>query len=126
VEVIEAIYDPIPLIRHADCVVAMAGYNTVNEILALNKRALLVPRTKPRTEQLIRARRLAELGLADLLPNTAVSPEALTLWLGAKSTSVDPRSRVDFGGLDCIVRHARAMMPQHKVMEEEVLLVSHG
>jgi predicted glycosyltransferase len=125
-DVIEAIYDPIPLIRRADCVIGMAGYNTVNEILALGKRALLVPRTAPRTEQLIRAERLAELGLADFLPDTAVTPAALTHWLGGLSVRVDPRSRIDFGGLDCIVRHARAMMPEPEKREVELLRVAHG
>jgi predicted glycosyltransferase len=125
-DVIEAIYDPIPLLRRADCVIAMAGYNTVNEILALGKRALLVPRTKPRTEQLIRAERLAELGLADFLPDTAVTPSALTNWLGTLSARADPRSRIDFGGLDCIVRHAKAMMPDFENREEELLLVANG
>jgi predicted glycosyltransferase len=124
-DVIEAIYDPIPLIRRADCVIAMAGYNTVNEILALDKRALLVPRTKPRTEQLIRAERLAELGLADLLPDTAVTPAALTHWLGNFSIRVAPRSCIDFGGLDCIVRHATAMMPAFET-KEELLLAANG
>jgi predicted glycosyltransferase len=45
----------------------MAGYNTVSEILYLRKRAILVPRTRPRTEQLIRARRLHDLGLAHMI-----------------------------------------------------------
>jgi predicted glycosyltransferase len=125
-EVIEAIYDPIPLIRRADCVIAMAGYNTVNEILALGKRALLVPRTKPRTEQLIRAVRLSELGLADFLPDTAVTPAALTQWLSSLKVCADPRSKIDFGGLDSIVRHASAMMPQPEMSEKELLLAANG
>ncbi len=125
-DIIEAIYDPIPLIRRADSVIAMAGYNTVNEILALGKRALLVPRTKPRTEQLIRAERLAELGLADFLLDTALSPDALTHWLGAHSAQINPRSRIDFGGLDCIVRHAETMMPKFENKEEELLLAVNG
>ena len=104
----------------------MAGYNTVNEILALGKRALLVPRTKPRTEQLIRAVRLAEAGLADFLPDTAVTPAALTNWLGDFTVRDDPRSHIDFGGLDSIVRHASAMMPQPEMSEEELLLVANG
>lgn len=40
-------------------VVAMAGYNTVVEILSAGVPALLVPRTTPRREQAIRATRLA-------------------------------------------------------------------
>jgi predicted glycosyltransferase len=52
------------LIRRADLVVAMAGYNTTAEILAAKKNAILVPRGAPRLEQCMRAKLLSELGLA--------------------------------------------------------------
>jgi predicted glycosyltransferase len=55
------------LIAGAKGVVAMCGYNTFCEILSFDKPAIIVPRTKPREEQLIRARRAAELGLLDML-----------------------------------------------------------
>ncbi|MDH3473037.1 MAG: hypothetical protein OEM59_05045 [Rhodospirillales bacterium] len=48
-------------------VVCMGGYNTFCEVLSFNKRALVVPRTKPRMEQYIRASRAAELGLVRVL-----------------------------------------------------------
>jgi predicted glycosyltransferase len=48
-------------------VVAMGGYNTFCEILSFDKRAIIVPRTEPREEQIIRARRGQELGLVGLL-----------------------------------------------------------
>lgn len=48
-------------------VVAMGGYNTFCEILSFDKRALIIPRTKPRREQLIRAARAQELGLVSML-----------------------------------------------------------
>ena len=47
----------------ADVVVSMGGYNTICEILTLRKRAVVVPRTRPVQEQLIRAERMARLGL---------------------------------------------------------------
>jgi predicted glycosyltransferase len=46
----------------ADLVVCMCGYNTVCELMSLNKRAIVVPRVKPVQEQLIRAERLAPFG----------------------------------------------------------------
>ena len=52
------------LMQRALGVVAMGGYNTFCEILSLDKRALIVPRTAPRAEQFIRATRAEELGLA--------------------------------------------------------------
>ena len=45
----------------------MGGYNTYCEILSFDKPALIVPRVRPREEQLIRARRAAELGLVEML-----------------------------------------------------------
>ncbi len=55
------------LMERAVAVVAMGGYNTFCEILSFDKRALLVPRSTPRREQLIRAERAAALGLLNYL-----------------------------------------------------------
>ncbi|MHA1538256.1 MAG: glycosyltransferase family protein [Alphaproteobacteria bacterium] len=55
------------LIEGAVGVVAMGGYNVFCEVLSFDKRALLVPRSKPRREQLIRAERAQELRLIKML-----------------------------------------------------------
>ena len=55
------------LFEGAAGVVAMGGYNIFCEILSFDKRALVVPRSKPRREQLIRAERAQELGLVRML-----------------------------------------------------------
>ncbi len=55
------------LMEAAAGVVAMGGYNTFCEILSLDKRALIVPRTVPRREQYIRARQAQHLGLVQTL-----------------------------------------------------------
>lgn len=55
------------LMEKADAVVAMGGYNTFCEILSFDKRALVVPRTKPRLEQHIRAVQAERLGLVRML-----------------------------------------------------------
>lgn len=55
------------LIQAAVGVVSMGGYNTFCEILSLDKKAIIVPRRKPRMEQYIRAARAAELGLVRML-----------------------------------------------------------
>ena len=57
------------LLQRAQAVVSMAGYNTCAEILACRRRCVLLPRTFPRYEQLIRAERLQSLGLARNLPH---------------------------------------------------------
>src|SRR5688500_3515359 len=69
------------LIRRADRVVAMGGYNTVCELLSMRKTSLIVPRTRPRREQLIRAQNMHALGLLDYLEPERCSPESLTKWL---------------------------------------------
>ena len=51
-------------------VVAMGGYNTVCEILSFDRPGLIVPRSVPRLEQTIRARRLQELGLLRMLSDS--------------------------------------------------------
>jgi predicted glycosyltransferase len=55
------------LVAGARAVVAMGGYNTYCEILSFDKPALIIPRTRPRQEQLIRAHRAVELSLVDML-----------------------------------------------------------
>ena len=55
------------LVANASGVVAMGGYNTFCEILSLDKRAIVLPRTAPRREQFIRASRAQDLGLVRML-----------------------------------------------------------
>ncbi|MGZ8996893.1 MAG: glycosyltransferase family protein, partial [Rhodospirillales bacterium] len=55
------------LMVNAAGIVAMGGYNTFCEILSFDKPALIVPRTTPRMEQLLRASRAEALGLASML-----------------------------------------------------------
>lgn len=56
------------LIHAADAVVSMAGYNSVCAILAAGKPCVLMPRTEPSQEQLVRTDMLAERGLASFVP----------------------------------------------------------
>ncbi|MCM2290721.1 glycosyltransferase family protein [Allorhizobium sp. BGMRC 0089] len=61
----------------AKAVVAMGGYNTFCEILSFDKPALIVPRTQPRQEQLIRASRGEELGLVNMISaEESANPQA--------------------------------------------------
>jgi predicted glycosyltransferase len=98
--VLKFVDDPTPLLRRADYIVAMGGYNTVCEVLAFEKRALIVPRVRPRREQLIRAERMRDQGLIDLLHPDALSPAAIGDWLASASAEpVSIRERVDLDGL---------------------------
>jgi predicted glycosyltransferase len=55
------------VIRNARAVVAMAGYNTVSEIVQAGTPMLLVPRVLPGREQLVRAEQLVAEGVARML-----------------------------------------------------------
>ncbi len=79
--------DGASLVEGATRVVSMAGYNSVCEILAYRKPALLVPREAPRREQTIRATRFADIGLVDVLAQRDLSPEALTHWMATVSAT---------------------------------------
>ena len=61
----------------ADAVVSMGGYNSVCELLSSARPALIVPRVKPRREQLIRAEALASRGLVRMLHPDDLTPERL-------------------------------------------------
>ncbi|EPE94469.1 glycosyltransferase family protein [Rhizobium grahamii] len=79
IEVIEFDNHMEELIAGATGVVAMGGYNTYCEILSFDKPALIVPRVKPREEQLLRALRASELGLIDmLLPDQSADPAVMS------------------------------------------------
>ncbi len=55
------------LVSQAMGIVSMGGYNNFCEILSFDKRGLIVPRTVPRLEQYIRAKRAEQLGLVKML-----------------------------------------------------------
>lgn len=97
---LEFVPEPASLINRADRVIAMGGYNTTCEVLSFEKHGLIVPRVSPKPEQLIRAERLRDMGLIDMLHPDHLSPRALSEWL-ARDLGPPPssRSRIDFGGL---------------------------
>ena len=98
--VLDFVPDAHTLIALADDVVAMGGYNSVCEILSGDARALVVPRVAPSREQLIRARRLGDLGAIDVLEPQRLSAEALSAWLAAGGERRKPlRTPIDMNGL---------------------------
>lgn len=86
------------LLHCADRVVTMGGYNSVCEALGARKRTLIVPRVHPRREQWIRAERLRELGLVDVLAPHQLDAARLGAWLGDDRPTPDASS-LDLGGL---------------------------
>ncbi|WP_374304260.1 glycosyltransferase family protein [Ferrovibrio sp.] len=65
------------LVQNAVGVLAMGGYNTFCEILTLDKRAIIVPRKRPRMEQYIRAHRAQQLGLVRMLEDDGIYDPAV-------------------------------------------------
>lgn len=61
----------------ADLVVTMGGYNTLCEILSQGTPSLVIPREKPRKEQMIRAQAFKRQNLVDYIPWGEVSPQIL-------------------------------------------------
>jgi predicted glycosyltransferase len=117
-QVVDFAADPAAMLQRADAVVAMAGYNTTCEILATQKRALLVPRVQPRLEQWIRAERLNQLGLLDLVHPAALTPGHVADWL-AQGAAVQPpqTAGIDLDGLARLPQLAAELVatprPQH-------------
>ncbi|MDE2247848.1 MAG: hypothetical protein KGJ96_04640 [Xanthomonadaceae bacterium] len=109
VEWVDYTTDLVPSLRAADVVVAMAGYNTSAEILAMRKRAILVPRAAPRAEQRMRASLLARLGAvwsvepdADLVQRLSMLiPEVLDAAPSSDSSAVS----IDLNGAGRVTQY---------------------
>lgn len=93
------------LFARAGAVVQMAGYNSTMESLAAGVRPVLVPRRSPRREQAIRASRLASLGLADVVDESAPADEVA--WLLQRSRLLAPNA-VGLAGLQLDGAHRAA------------------
>lgn len=65
------------LIRRANFVVCMGGYNTLCEVALNRTPALVVPRTTPRREQWIRAQLWEERGIVEVVNPKDLAPETL-------------------------------------------------
>ena len=97
----------------ADLVVAMAGYNTICEILSLQKRAVTVPRVKPVLEQLMRASCLARLGAIDTIHPHHLTPQLLARKVTAQLQATRPpaiASAIDLSGLETLRARLQALL----------------
>jgi predicted glycosyltransferase len=112
---------PEELLHAASAVVSMSGCNSSVEILGSTVPALLVPRTRPRTEQLTRARALAARGAVDVLAPSdpgGISAGALTDWLeaavvpGAAAAASAARARIDLDGLDAVAARTLSLIEE--------------
>ena len=89
------------LMTRALGIVAMGGYNTFCEVLSLDKPALIIPRSVPRLEQSIRARRAADLGLVSMLePDNGRDPATMAAALKRLAGQAPPSANMIPGLLD--------------------------
>ena len=100
------------LVSRAAGVVAMGGYNTFCEVISLDKRALIVPRTAPRLEQFIRASRAAKLGLVSMLTDDGkYDPAVMAAALRALPRQSRPSEVVVPGLLEGLTNVSRLVAP---------------
>jgi predicted glycosyltransferase len=126
--VLEFIGNPAAAIASAHSVVTMGGYNAVCDVLSSQARALVVPRVTPRTEQLIRAERLAARGLIDVLHPADLSPDALHQWITAPRSRSAPRAvRLHTSaGLHRMLAEALQTAPRRAVVRHVASEVRHA
>jgi len=108
----------------ADLVVSMGGYNTLMEILSLEKRALIIPRVDLRLEQLIRASLFERLGLIQMAHPDQLTPETLAeTFLAALHAPPPSRERlqavgVDLKGLHRVKTHLLRLLGRRGLLPE--------
>ncbi len=103
------------LFAGAQGVICMGGYNTFCEVLSFDQRAVIVPRTKPRLEQWIRANRAEELGLVRNLDEfrDGLTPQSMIAAIrGLPSQQRPSQAGADglLDGLDVVIDRARRLM----------------
>ena len=112
------------LIENAAGLITMGGYNTFCEILSFNKPAIVIPRTEPRTEQLIRARRAEELGLITMLKPDETNPAKLLPLLENLIAQPRPADKLPAGMLDGMdklcARIVSALNPETKPAAQRI------
>ena len=89
------------LMQNAVALVGMCGYNTFCEVLSFDRKALFVPRTSPREEQYIRAKRATELGFCEMItPDEAAIPSAMADKLKRLPEIAKPSKSLKKGDMD--------------------------
>jgi predicted glycosyltransferase len=103
------------LMKGAAGIVSMGGYNTFCEVLSFDKPVVIVPRTRPRMEQHIRASRAESLGLVRMLDEQrdGFTPKAMIAAILALPEQPKPSHAFVPGlldGLDVVSERTLAML----------------
>ncbi|RMF19916.1 MAG: hypothetical protein D6760_12560 [Deltaproteobacteria bacterium] len=105
--------DLVAFLDLASATVSMAGYNTTCELVAMRKRAAVVPRVYPRFEQLLRAQAFERHGLMRVVHPDVLDAGELEgavrccLEEANEGSAADLPEGVDFAGLSRITRRVR-------------------
>ena len=89
----------------ADAVVSMGGYNTLTEVLSLNKRTVVIPRMSPSHEQLIRTERFVRKGLVRAIHPDQLTPRSLIDAVCDQLQQPPLTQTLNFDGLPQLTRH---------------------
>ena len=101
------------MMKQADLVVSMAGYNTICEILSLRKSAVVVPRITPVREQWIRAELLAKRGLIRAIHPEKLTPNLLAKTIRDELSRIAPKdclSSIDLNGLQTVAMEVKEFL----------------
>jgi predicted glycosyltransferase len=116
------------VIKAADLVISMGGYNTICEILTQQTPALIIPRETPRKEQLIRAQRLKEQGLIDYLGWHDITPQRLRekifSILDRKEYYADRMAHFRLTGLDTMLERLKQFRHGQEKPEKAVVPIA--
>jgi predicted glycosyltransferase len=111
VQVCEFTDDMMALMDASDLVVCMGGYNTICEVAALGKRAIVVPRVRPVEEQWIRSERLARLAVVRVEHPDSLRGERLAAGVLRELGAVaGPVGVLDLEALPRITRHVSRLL----------------
>lgn len=104
VQIVNSLDDSLSHMGAADLMVCMGGYNTLAEVLFLQKKAIVIPRAGPSAEQRIRARLFAERDLIDMIDPDKLTPallaERIVLDL-ARNDFPRPSPQLSMQGSEC-------------------------
>jgi predicted glycosyltransferase len=96
----------------ADVIVAMGGYNSVCELLAAGRPALVVPRVSPRREQLIRAEALSARGMLHMVHPDEATPERLRAEIERLLARPERPRRMPMNGLPAAAAELDALLAE--------------
>ncbi len=106
--------DSIPLIKKADLIVSMAGYNTISEIMRFRKNAVVIPRPGPSAEQTMRTTILTRRGIIHSMHPTELTSEKLAELIADRLTDGNGMMEAQLPDLNGAVNAARHLLAHIK------------